>query len=177
VRGAAWKQYVIGGVAGILLVGLLVGAVLFGMGLDGGSGQGREEAAAPVEDFSEPEDVAVDPTFDPPDSALEEPEIDDSLTCDYLLGDSLDDDDYRFVAGGTVSNDGGKGAVVRVRASWKLLGEKPVKVSRQFRVKALQEREWQVKVPATQDQIDAHQSAEGECDTSAKLIDTVGGSE
>ncbi len=175
--GAGWKQYAIGGVAGVLVVVLLGAAVLVGMSLDAGPGSSRQPDAAspPAEQTSEPQDAEVDPTLDEPDPAFSEPEINDTLTCDYLLGDSSDFDDYRFVAGGAVTNNGGVGAVVRVRATWKLLGEKPVKISRKFRVKAFEEREWQVKVPATPDQIDAHQSAEGECDTSAKLIDTFGG--
>ena len=134
-----------------------------------------EEPAPPVSNGTSESDTGSEPAPEPERFRPEpSPEIDADLTCDYLLGDSLNDDEYRFVAGGTLENTGNVGAVVRVTVEWKLLGEDPVTFSRNLRVKRGYERDVQIKVPATSDQIDAHQSAEDDCKPRAKIVDTFG---
>ncbi len=137
-------------------------------------------AAVPAKGFSPPSppdsDAGTDFAPDDVERVRAEPnsEVDADLTCDYLLGDSVDDDEYRFVAGGTLENTGNVGTVVRVKVEWKLLGDDPVTFSRNLRVKRGFKRDVQIKVPATGDQIDAHQSADDDCKPRAKIVDTFG---
>ena len=93
------------------------------------------------------------------------------LTCDYLLGDAVDDDEYRFVAGGTLVNPEPEPVTVRVTARWTLLGEDPVKTATRVRVPASSSKKIQIRVPATGDEIDAHQSAGGECEPKAEVVE------
>lgn len=95
-----------------------------------------------------------------------EPDVSHRLKCDYLLGDS----DYRFVGGGRVKNDGPSDVRVRVNFTWIMLGSDPVKHSETVRVPSGQGRDVQVSVPASIDEISAHQSADGECRSNARVL-------
>lgn len=98
-------------------------------------------------------------------AAFEGPDVSDHLRCDYLLGS-----EYRFVGGGRLRNDGTEDARVKVTFTWMLLGSDPVKESKTVNVPAGRGRDVQVSLPATGDQIDAHQSAEGECRTNSVVL-------
>ena len=59
---------------------------------------------------------------------------------------------------------------VRVTVRWTLLGEDPVKTAQRVRLPASSSKDIQIRVPATGDQIDAHQSADGECEPNAEVV-------
>lgn len=121
---------------------------------------------------------ATEPTGDGEEEepATPDPEADVESSCDYLLSFS---DDYstsahKFVAGATITNTGNIGVVVRLKATWTLLGGEPVTAEKTARIKRGGEREIQISKPATDNQIDAHQSANGKCKAKGTIIDTFG---
>lgn len=101
-----------------------------------------------------------------------EPEVQYDIRCDYLLGGG-DIDEYRFVAGGELVNVSASAVdlAVQVVYSWDRLGSDPVSVDRLYRVKEGATRDVQITVPASPDDIDAHQAADGECDVAVKIVD------
>lgn len=101
---------------------------------------------------------------------------DSRLNCDMLLGDFSEDPDsgYRFVGGGQIRNTGNIGTIVEIKAEWEILGSDPVVETQRVRLPAGETRSVSLSVPATSDQVDAHQSAEGRCEIDAELIDTYG---
>jgi hypothetical protein len=109
-------------------------------------------------------------------SAVIEPDPDGEydVDCDYLLGSG---DNYRFVAGGDLENTGNIGIVVQVVVTWDRLGSPPARVEKRYRVRTNATREVQVSVPATLDDIDAHQSADADCDVRVRIVDTFGNAE
>src|SRR5215210_8152744 len=117
----------VGGALVISLALVGVGALIFlasGGGPDGRDAGWRGTEAGPTE----PEPSSDDPFAG---DALPEEEAasaeESELTCDYLLGDAADDDEYRFVAGGALVNPDPVPVTVRVTVPWTLLGEDPVK--------------------------------------------------
>ena len=92
--------------------------------------------------------------------------------CDYLLGD--DPDGHSFVASGTLINTGNIGIIVRFKGEWKLLLSDPMTTAKTVRIKPGREKEVQVSLPATGEQIDAHKGADGTCETNVEIVDDFG---
>lgn len=107
--------------------------------------------------------AAPEPPTDP------DPQAESTTNCDYLLG--VDGPD-RFVAGAAVENTGEVGVVAELRAEWKLLGSEPLVKKKKVRVQPGQSRDVNISVEAQGEQIDAHQSAEGDCEADVKLLDS-----
>jgi hypothetical protein len=97
-------------------------------------------------------------------------------TCDYLLGDFSEgtESGYKLVAGGDAKNTGNIGIVARLDAKWDQLGSEPVTASKTVRLQPGQTKDINVSVLATQGQIDAHQSANGDCDTELTIVSSFG---
>lgn len=97
-------------------------------------------------------------------------------TCNYLLGNFTEGTEagYKLVAGGTIENTGNVGVVATARARWTMLGGEPVTQTRKVRLRRGQSKEIQMRVLATQAQIDAHQAADGKCKTDVTIVDTFG---
>jgi len=132
---------------------------------DAADSQTTVETEPPAEPEPEPEPVVADPNG----------EYD--LNCDYLLkfDESLNgNNDHRFVGGGTLENTGNIGIRVRVTYKWKLLGQGPLTVKKTYKVRRNETRDIAVNIPATDDQIDAHQSADGDCTAKATIVGTFG---
>lgn len=102
------------------------------------------------------------------------PKAEYDLTCDYVLGDFNESGDptkgFRFLGGGTIRNTGNVGIRVRATFRWKQLGAAPIVKRKTFRVPAGREKDVNLTVPATPDQIDLHQSAEGDCTARAAIV-------
>ena len=115
-----------------------------------------------------------------PARTREEPNPDgtSNLTCDYVLGDFNESGDpskgFRFIGGGRIRNTGNIGIVVRVTFTWDMLGQEPLRVRKKYRLRRDQSRRVNVSVPGTQDQIDLHQSAHGDCRSHVTILDTFG---
>lgn len=140
---------------------LIVGFAL-GAGAAGGSDDDTEPVAAAT---AEPADRAT-PTPEP------EPAPDPSATaeriCDYLL------DPYLFVGQAKIRNTGNVGVKVRLVATWQRLGLDAVRAEKTVRVTTGDTRRVKFDVPATVDDIAAHQSAQGECRVKTEIVDTFG---
>lgn len=105
---------------------------------------------------------------EPPD-----PQLQFANNCDYyLLDDDLDG--YSFVASGTLTNTGNIGIIVRFKAEWKLLGSDPVTTAKTVRIKPGRDKDVQVSLPGTGEEIDAHQRADRECETDVEIVDVFG---
>lgn len=92
------------------------------------------------------------------------------LNCSYDLGEGTNDDpaaDYRFTAGGDLTNTSDAPGVVEVTYKWRRLGTSAVKVKKTYRLGAKSTREVNITVPASSDDIDAHQDADGKCSAKA----------
>jgi len=113
---------------------------------------------------------------DPDSPALPDPDGSYELTCDYLLGDFTEGSDagYKFVAGRTIENTGNVGIVARLRVRWQQLGTEPVLEERTLRVKVGRTKRVDITRLATSGEIDAHQSANGDCSSAVKIVDTFG---
>jgi len=157
---AAIKKHPLGMLSVTLVAGLIIGGVV------GGSSETSEPVASTTTQ-SEPTEVVAE---DPPPDLEPNPDAEYDLTCDYLLGDP----DYSFVAGGDVTNTGNIGVVAEVKVSWTLLGSDPVTTTKSIRLKPGKTKDVQISLPASMDQIDAHQSADGDCDVTAAMVDTFG---
>ena len=81
---------------------------------------------------------------------------------------------YRFIAGGTLRNTGNVGIVARVRAAWEQLGSAPLREEKMVRVARGKTKRVSFTVLASQDHIDLHQSAEGNCRVNVQIVDTFG---
>jgi len=127
----------------------------------------QQEQDAPSEEAAE-EEEAAEPN---PDGTSE-------LACSYELGDFGESGDpakgFRFTAGGTIENTGNIGTRVRVTYKWKLLGREALKVRKIYKVRPGQERDVNITQTASDDDIDAHQNAKGDCSTSATIVGTFG---
>lgn len=130
-----------------------------------GCGESTKEASFEAEpDSAPPAETVATP-------AVPKPDGDYQLNCDYLLGT---DGSYTFIAGGKIKNTGNVGTIIEVKVDWEILGSEPVVETRRVKLPAGQTRSVQISVPATSDQIDAHQSAEGRCEADAAMVDTFG---
>jgi hypothetical protein len=114
------------------------------------------------------------------ESVAQEPDArgKETINCDYTLGDFGDSGDpsagYRFIAGGKLKNTGNVGIKVRVRVSWERLGTTPITSTTVYRVPYGHTKRVSITIPATQDDIDLHQSADSDCGTKVKIIGTFG---
>ena len=118
--------------------------------------------------------TATEASQTPSEPVSEAPERDGSydLDCDYLLGDGLND--YRFVGGGTITNEGNIGIEVEVIFRWEQLGSDPVEERLDERLEVGQRKRVNVTVPVSGDQIDAHQSADSKCSAKANIVGQFG---
>lgn len=98
-----------------------------------------------------------------------------NLECDYLLGNGLND--YRFVGGGTVTNDGNIGIEVWTTFKWEQLGGEPVEEVVKDRLEVGQRKRVSVSVDATGEQVDAHQAADSKCSARTSIEGTFGEAE
>ncbi len=171
---------------------LVAGAFLvFAIGVGAGAGSetttnsdqaaiGTTEQTDPAPATTAPVDAAEEPEPEPEPRVRERRAASgtDDLKCDYLLGDFGESGDpskaERFVAGGTLKNTGNVGIVVKVNVRWDLLGTEPARFSDTYRVKREGSKRVNVTVPALEGQIDAHQSADGECKASTTITDSFG---
>lgn len=141
---------------------LLIAATATAMVLAGCSSASPRPVRAPTHAQAAPTSTA------PP---APRPKGENQLRCDYTLElDANDHPDYHFIAGGTVSNTGNVGIVVRVAYKWRLLGSGSVIERRDYRVRVGATRDVDVRIPVTQTQVEAHQSAGAKCSTSATII-------
>ena len=90
------------------------------------------------------------------------------LNCDYLLGEGLND--YSFIAGGDVKNTGDVPVTVLVKAKWSRLGSDQVTASKTVKVPSGRTKEVQLSVPATMEDISAHQSAAAKCSANGTIV-------
>ena len=112
---------------------------------------------------------------EPEKAALPDPQGSFDGKCDYLLGDFTEGPGgYKLVAGGTVENTGNVGILAVVKASWTMLGGEPVTAQRKVKLPRGGTKDVQITSPATQGQIDQHQSAEGKCKADVTIVDTYG---
>lgn len=157
---------------------ILSAIVLLSIGSAMAGGDEGQEAAEPAETVTVTETVtASEEDVDPPSEPARAAQPDGEFTsqCDYLLGDfSESESGYRFVAGADMENTGNIGLRVQVAASWTLLGADPVTESREVELEVGQSESVQMTVLATQDQIDAHQSANGDCSVDVSITETFG---
>jgi hypothetical protein len=100
------------------------------------------------------------------------------LRCDYELGDFGESGDpsqgYRFIAGGTLHNIGNVGIRVRVTYSWKRLGQNALVVKKHYRLRRGETRDVNLTLPVSESDIDAHQSADGDCTAKATVLSSFG---
>jgi hypothetical protein len=122
------------------------------------------------------EEPEEEPAAEPePERPEPDPDGKFDLTCDYVLGNFEEGPGgYRFIAGGTLENTGNIGIVVRWTTRWSLLGADALRVSELYRLKPGQTKEVKRSVPATQEQIDLHQSADGKCKDNVTVSTTFG---
>lgn len=146
---------------------LAVGACASGSDDAGGTDEpDATSAAATTEETSEeaePEPVQeIDGTFE--------------HSCDYLLGEALDD--YWFVADAVLSNSGNIGTIDRVTVRWYLAGGEVVTEQREVRNLPGRDKRVGFKVDATSDQIDQimalSQDGLKTCDVKVRTMDTFG---
>jgi hypothetical protein len=81
---------------------------------------------------------------------------------------------YRFLATADLENTGNIGVVVRVTATWDQLGGAPVQMIKTVKVWPTAKRPVPFERVVSQDQLSRHQSAEGKCNVTAKVVDTFG---
>jgi hypothetical protein len=97
------------------------------------------------------------------------------LRCDYSLAwNAADDPNYHFIGGGTLSNTGNVGIVVLVTYKWRLLGQGSVERHRTYRLLPGRSRDVDIRIRASQTQVEAHQAANSKCSAKAETIDTFG---
>lgn len=97
------------------------------------------------------------------------------LACDYVLGDLNESEQgFRFVGGGTIRNKGNIGIRVRVTFRWQQLGSTALVERKTYRVPVGKTREVNVTRPATGDEIDLHQAADGKCSARATIVGRFG---
>lgn len=92
--------------------------------------------------------------------------------CDYLLGDFTDNSPkgYQFVGQAKIRNTGTGDVRVRVSGRWEQLGSDPLRQKKTVTVREGRTRVVRLKLLGTGDQVSAHQSAEGECKVTAKIV-------
>lgn len=125
----------------------------------------------------EPADIATDESRrDANGGPVPRPDGRFDITCDYLLGDFTEGTEagYKFVAGGSVRNTGNIGIVVRVRVRWQQLGTNPILEERTIRLRPGRQKRLNITRLASQNEIDAHQSANADCAAAVKIVDTFG---
>lgn len=127
---------------------------------------GNSPELTPATEVSQPEPETVTP----------EPDGTFSLNCDYLLGDFSEGTStgYRLIAGGPLKSTGNIGLVVEAKAKWQILGSAPIVETEKLRLAVDEQRTVKFSVPITQDQVDAHQSADGQCSSNAEIVDVFG---
>ena len=149
----------------------LTGLVAFMLGVTAGGSEdlGGKAANGNVETVTETQTVTVG---NEKTTAKEEPaaapEVRSDLVCDYNIDVSGSNDGGAFIAGGTVRNDGDKTGTATVSARWMLLGSAPAQASKRIRVRPGEEREVQLKVVASIEQISAYQSGDTKCRVTAR---------
>jgi hypothetical protein len=117
------------------------------------------------------------------DRGLQRPEPDATATvrhvCDYLLGDFTESaSGYRFVADARVRNTGNIGVVVRLIATWDLIGGEPARLVKVIRVPTGRTKKVSFMRVATGDEIDRHQAvAPPGCRVRGAVIRTFGTTE
>lgn len=142
----------------------LVGLVAF---IVGAAAAGGDTSTSSTETVTETQSVTAEAPAETTPEVPAPAEIKSDLNCDYNISTAGTSGGF-FIAGGTVSNDGGKAARVTVKARWTLLGSNPARSSKTVRVAPGREREVQLSVPASIDQIGMYQSGNTKCKVSAR---------
>lgn len=165
MKALKWVGIIIGA---ILL--LSIGAALGGAGEDPEPTKTASRPAAPSSTAA-PEETETEA---PPTREVPNPDGRYEMDCDYSLPADIDSQDYKFIAGGTLENTGNVGIVARVTYKWDLLGQSDYKQVKTYRIARGRERDVDVSFPITSDLIDAHQSADSDCDVKVRISDTFG---
>lgn len=123
-------------------------------------------------------DVEESATPEPVPPALPNPDGEYDMICDYELGDFGDSGNpeagYRFVAGGSLENTGNVAIKAQVTFKWRLLGQGWYTERKTYKVPYNRSRDVDITIPVDSGMIDAHQSAEADCRTNVKIVDTYG---
>lgn len=124
----------------------------------------------------QPQDQPTEQAEEEPVAEEPSPDGEYDLGCAYELGDFGESGDpakgYRFTAGGSLKNTGNTNIRVRVTYQWKRLGTSPKKLQKVYKVREGQERDVNVTVIASDNDIDAHQNADAECKATATILGT-----
>jgi hypothetical protein len=164
----------------IVIVLLAVGAGLSPSDKKGNipSTQTADTSSAEPSSSTASDESTPEPTPEPRVREAIDASGDSELSCDYDLGDFGDSGDpakgYRFLGGGTLTNTGNVGIVVRVTYKWRLLGQGSIVKRQTYRLRRNGSRDVDISFPVTDDMIDAHQSADGKCSSRATIVDHFG---
>jgi len=134
--------------------------------------QTEDKSSTPAQDDAQVEEEA--PEEDEP-AAAEAPDPDGTYegTCDYLLGDG-GAEGYRFIADAKMVNTGNIGTVNDIKAVWYLGGGGKIVKEKTVRTNANTTKRVGFDFPASSDDIDRHQSVEGDCKVVVTIVDTFG---
>lgn len=162
-------------------------AVFLAFLVGGGAGFGVGAAAFLKEDAPPSSDEAVglneEPISEDPEPTFEEPppepdpDVEYESSCDYVLGDFSENSEsgFRFIADAVLHNIGNIGTVNEVKVSWYLSGGDKITETKKVKVKAGADRRVGMSVPASQDEIDRHQSVSTEsCEVTVTTVDVFG---
>lgn len=152
-------------IGGIVLLIIVIAALSGGSSTKKATDLKTSPDATATPSSSAPASSATAVTPDPHASA--------SLTCDYLLSPGISAPNH-FVGGGDLRNSGNIGVIVKVTARWQRLGQAPARIAKSYRVRRGQTRTVNFSVPATIEDISAHQSANAKCSTHATVAGTFG---
>lgn len=156
----------------------IVAAFVFGIGIGAASGSSAPEDEAVARPPTSNTTQEVEPTEDPP--AKPEPDVEYSLSCDYVLGDFTEGTQtgFRFIADVNMDNIGNVGTVNRVTAVWYLAGGGKVTDTKNgVRIDVDKPKRIGFTVPATMDEIDRHQSLDlssETCTVKVVIVDIFG---
>jgi hypothetical protein len=168
-RAKRWPWIV--GVVVAFILGIAVGAASAD-NMDDATTASDRSTGTPTGPVPEDPEPVIEETATP------EPDVEFQFSCDYVLGDFTENPDsgYRFIADANLNNVGNVGAVTKVTATWYLSGGDKVTKSKTVKIAyGVADKRIGFSVPATQDEIDRHQSATGEtCKIGATVTDTYG---
>lgn len=148
----------------------LLGTALAAVALIGvGFAIGRSAAPSPDEPAATDRAAAKTSTPAPTPGRAKAKEPKYELDCDYSR------DPARFTGHGTVRNIDDTGITVRALFLWFQRQQTPVREVSEIQLQPGQRRRVRVSVPATDDQIEAHQALNGRCQTRLVVTGTFDG--
>jgi hypothetical protein len=159
---------------------VLVGLVLAACGAKGSAGAGSSPSPSGVDCQHFPMGAGCPtPSFVPPVPFISAPKAEYTSTCDYVLGDfsSNTSHGFRFIAGADITNTGNVGITIRLTASFKQLGSRPLVVTKEGQIPYNGKRSIEITKPVSQNELDLIQAAQGGgdiCTAKAKIVGTFG---